>query len=414
VNPITARPLTLELYGAPGALEEVALEARGSIAHPWKPHKFGATAETPKGFVRVRGASWDLACELCARLSTVHDVRLAFPPITVSGWDDLPRAVSTLPWDALFDTDEPLEIRTEAFPGALAHAGRLRQTIEDVFDAHGFRAPNPDEPFTRLEFTAAQTHLRVRVSLGGDALHKRGWRAGTGTLATLREDLAAAALRRLAAFEPRALRADHIAVPFAGSGTLGVEAWHALGGLPPAIWGAERTWQRLAQPSPSSRTWWQNRIRRAAREARLPRVTFIERDAEQFAELEGNVRRVRTVLGGQGVSVPSIETWLEDAFETSGFVKHGEVTLLPLHPPYGLRLARASDIGALYARLGRAVQNWGLEATRSDGALVGFCLCPSEEVWRAFLAGLEGVRVQTSHVSQGGLDVRLVAFATPG
>jgi 23S rRNA G2445 N2-methylase RlmL len=415
VNPITARPLTLELYGAPGALEEVALEAAAVFNAPWKPHKFVASVEVARGFVRVKGAAWDLACELTARMGTVHDVRLAFPALKVSDWSEVPATLERYPWDALFDDREPLEIRAEAFPGALGHAGRLRQAVEDFFDARGSRAPRAGEPFTRLEFTAAAQHLRVRVSLGDDALHKRGWRARTGSLATLREDLASSVLVRLGVRDPRASRADHIAVPFAGSGTLGVEAWHALYGLPPAVWGVERAWRRLAHPSAGSQAWWQRRIERAAGECVLPGVTFIERSAAQFDELEANVGVVRSRLEAAGVDVPALRAVHGDAFavEPELIAPRGAVTLLPLHPPYGVRLAQDADMEALYSRLGRAVDGWAHSAVQGGGALVGCCLCPSEPLWRTFCAELGDLYLETSHVSQGGLDVRVVLFATP-
>ena len=77
-----------------------------------------------------------------------------------------------------------------------------------------------DEPSIRVDLETFADHFRVRVSLGNDALHKRGWRAVTGTLATLREDIACAALMRLSVFEPRALQASQISVPFAGDSTM--------------------------------------------------------------------------------------------------------------------------------------------------------------------------------------------------
>jgi 23S rRNA G2445 N2-methylase RlmL len=414
VNPITARPMTLELYGAPGTLPEVAAEARAIIAAPWKPHKFTAEILEPRGFVRVRGASWDLACEIAARASTMHDVRLAFPAVNLRGWDDVEPALERLPWGSLLPEDEMLEVRAEAGSGLLPHAGRLQRITEEFFAARGMRIGR-EEPFTRLEVETGADRLRVRVSLGNDALHKRGWRAETGTLATLREDLASAALRRLAAWEPRALEATRISVPFAGSGTLGVEAWHALFGLPPAIWGASRPWQRLAFPTEATLNWWWRRVVRAARDTSLPAIIFIENDAPQMQELEANLENVTRLLEEEDIALPNLETLLADVFalEASRLVPAGQVTLMPLHPPYGLRLSRGADIEALYAKLGRAVKRWTLETDQSVGAvLIGFCLCPSLEAWRAFQAGLDGVRLETSHVTQGGLDVRVCCFSS--
>ncbi len=413
MNPLTARPQTLELYGAPGTLPEVAAEATQIIKDPWKPHKFAATAVAARGFVRVRGASWELACELAARGSTVHDVRLAFPAVTVRDWDDVPFALAGLPWQGLLPDGDALEIHTEAAGGALPHAGRLQRVAEEFFAARGFETGKL-QPFTRLELETGADHLRVRVSLGNDALHKRGWRATTGTLASLREDLAASALQRLAAFEPRTFEATQITVPFAGSGTLGVEAWHALFGLPPAIWGAMRSWQRLLTPSDANLQWWWRRVVRAAQEAHLPPITFIENHPRQFQELEANVQNVSALLEEEGVNLSTLETLLADVFSVPAerISPPGAITLLPLHPPYGLRLAQESDMEALYTRLGQSVRAWALEANQGGGGLTGFCLCPSAELWRAFRAGLDGMRVETSHVTQGGLDVRLCCFSS--
>ena len=138
MNVITSRPLTLELYGSPGTLPEVAADATAIIAAPWKPHKFAATVEVARGFVRVRGASWELACELAARLSTVHDVCLAFLSVVVKSWSDVPLALRKLPFNDLLEPGEMLEVRAEAANGVLPHAGRLQEVAEEFFSVRGY------------------------------------------------------------------------------------------------------------------------------------------------------------------------------------------------------------------------------------------------------------------------------------
>ncbi len=394
MNPITSKPQTLELFAAPGCLPEAKLEAEAIAASPWKPLKFQPSLEVQKGFVRVQNASWDFACELVARAATLHDLRLVFPKSRVHGWNDLPRVLGRFPWGALLPDSANLEFRVEAFAGVMPHAGRIQKIAEELFTAHGFRLSGHQPPI-RIHLTSSGDDLRVGVSLGHE-LHKRGWRASTGTLAPLREDLAAAALWRLKSFEPRLLEVTQVAVPFAGSGTLGIEAWHVLG-LPPVIWGAERSWQRLCSPEAKTLGWWQKRISRAAQN-KLPELMFVESDAVQFAELEGNMARVAQTIQSQ------VTLHHADAFQQSFLSKDGLV-LLPLHPPYGLRLS-SDNPEALYAKLGKAVQTWSLETQ-----LIGFCLCPSESTWRVFRAGLGNLRLETSHFTQGGLDVRLCCFS---
>ena len=417
MNVITSRPLTLELYGSPGTLPEVAADAAQIIAAPWKPHKFVATVEQARGFVRVRGASWELACELAARLSTVHDVYLAFLSVTVKSWMDVPLALGKLPFKDLLEPGELLEVRAEAANGVLPHAGRLQEIAEEFFGVRGYgilTENNPRvTPFTRIELETGADRLRVRVSLGSDALHKRGWRALTGTPATLREDLASAVLKRLTAFEPRAIQAESIVVPFAGSGTLGVEAWHALFGLPPSIWNSSRAWKYLAHPTHAAQNWWDKRITRAATEAKLPELLFIENNRKQFQELEANLQNVSDTLENLGVNVPRVTALLKDVFlmPNSEIITPRAITLMPLHPPYGLRL-HDSNVDALFADLGLKVRDWALEARASGGVLIGFCLCPSDVLWRAFRNGLGDLRFDTTHVTQGGLDVRVCTFSS--
>jgi 23S rRNA G2445 N2-methylase RlmL len=413
----TAHPQTLELFGPPGGLAELLLEAQSILELPWKPHKFAARLESARGFVRVKNASWDQACELSARLTCAHDVRLALADARIRGWNDLEAVLEQLPWNLLLPHGESLELHTEAGAGVCNHAGKLKRIAEGFLARHGFGVELGSDRFTRLELMTHQHTFRVRLSLGNDALHKRGWRARTGSLATLREDLACVALRRLAELEPRVQAATDMVVPFAGSGTLGLEAWHALCGLPPSVWDAERSWQRLLSPSAATRAWWNNRITRAARAARLVPITLIERDARQTKELRLNLRHALAHLERHNVLLPACEILEADVFKVpvESIIKRnvlsGRVTLMPLHPPYGLRLARSSDTFALYDRLGRSVSEWGRVTQASGGALIGFCLCPSEALWRVFQAHLPQARVHTSHVTQGGLDVRLCAFS---
>ncbi len=429
MNVMTSRPLTLELYGSPGTLPEVAADANAIIAKPWKPHKFAASVEQARGFVRVRGASWELTCELAARLSTVHDLCLAFLSVTVKSWSDVPLALGKLPFKDLLKPGCTLEIRAEAANGVLPHAGRLQEIAEEFFSVRGYdillKDDARDSQFTRIELETGADRLRVRVSLGSDALHKRGWRALTGTPATLREDLASAVLKRLTAFEPRASEASSVVVPFAGSGTLGIEAWHSLFGLPPSIWNSSRAvsdsaprfaraWKSLTQPTEVAQKWWNKRILRAATETQLPELTFIENNRKQFHELEQNLENVTEMLEDFGLQLPRISALLKDVFQVSNteIIKPGAITLMPLHPPYGLRLNQETDVEKLFSDLGLKVKEWALEARVSGGALVGFCLCPSDVLWRHFRNGLGDLEFDTSHVTQGGLDVRVCNFSS--
>lgn len=390
MNPFLAKPQTFELFTAPGCLEEAALETEEILSTPWKPQKFSPVIEMQNGFVRLRHASWDTGCEIAARASTLHDVRLHLVAAKVRGWFDVERILERQLWGALLPVGENVQFRARAY-GNLPHAGRLEEIAAELFAKNGL-TESDQEPFTQIRLTSSGDYLRVAVSLGNDALHKRGWRTAVSSPATLREDLASAALRRLLPFAPDVHKVNQIVVPFAGSGTLGLEAWHSLFGLPPASWSSARPWQRLTMPNVATQDWWTRRIQSAAAATQLPPITFIENDPKQIQELEQNMANHKNTT-----------VHFADAF---GFkMPKGETVLLPLHPPYGLRLETETEPLTLYRDLGRQVAHWGLESK-----LIGFCLCPTEETWRAFRAGLQDFEIQTSHLTQGGLDVRWCGF----
>jgi 23S rRNA G2445 N2-methylase RlmL len=411
-----ARPHALALHGPGGGLAEVFAEASAALATPWKPHKFEAQVEQRDRVVLLHHLAWEQAQELAARLATVHDLRLMLAKARIQGWDDLGRVVRRQPWAELLPFDASIDLHADAAPGVCDHAGTVWEVAAEALGRCGLRGADPDvaegtEPVLRLDVVTWQDQVRLGISLGNGALFKRGWRAHTSTLASLREDVAAVALHRLWGLVPAAASADHVLVPLAGSGTLGLEAWHSLG-LPPGVWGKPQPWQWLGNPSPASQAWWPRRIRQAARAVALPALSFIERDERQASELRANIAHASHLLTQVGVAPPAIRAMTSDLFEHGGeLLGDHQLTLLPLHPPYGLRLANHSDLARFYDRLGRWVAGLLRTGERQGQAVVGFCLCPTEELWRAFRAGLgHEVATTTSHLSQGGLDVRHCGF----
>jgi 23S rRNA G2445 N2-methylase RlmL len=419
MHPILARPQTLALYGPPGGLAEVALEAKAILADPWKPHKFAASIVPARGYIRVWHIAWEQAQELAARLSTIHDARLILGEGKIRDWQDVEATLERQPWSALLPKNAVIDLHSDAGAGVCAHAGKLWQLGADVLTEHGYRGATEAtiSEAVRIDLVTYQDNFRIAVSLGNDALHKRGWRARAASLATLREDLAAVALRRALELEPRLAETSQVLVPLAGSGTLGFEAWHALAGLPPAIWGTERPWLWLCAPSEAAASWWPRRIQRAAQAVLLPALTFIERDERQAVELRQNIAEAEAILSANQIVTPTIRVEVGDvlALSPKSLLAPNQVTLLPLHPPYGLRLAQNSDLEAFYGRLGRWVGEM-LSACDENTILAGFCLCPSEALWYAFMQGIQDVRpdaaLATSHLTQGGLDVRLCVFSS--
>lgn len=140
--------------------------------------------------------------------------------------------VRRMPWAELFSAPEnTLAIFVHGTSTELLKTNfvalKIKDAICDEVRKSGLERPNVDRSMATVRLEVQMNSGRCEISLdlsGPDVLHRRGWRAESGS-APLRENRAAA-LARLCEAEKYSIIAD----PFCGSGTLLVEAaWRRLG-----------------------------------------------------------------------------------------------------------------------------------------------------------------------------------------
>lgn len=258
---------------------------------------------------------------------------------------DAVRALDLSPW---LRPDGTLAVRVALKGSPLTHSQFVAQRTKDAVvdrmrELHGVR-PSVDKErpelglFVRLE--------RERGSLwaeaSGEPLFVRGYRAGSGGEAPLKETLAASLLR-LGGWD----RERPLGDPMCGSGTFGIEAalWArdvAPGLLRDEIGFGYRRWPCVGQAERAH-----DRALEEAARARVrrdgPRIRLADHDPAAAARAGENARRAG-VSTDLSVGVEAFERTLADAPDGAFVITN---------PPYGERLAATAE---LYADLGAALR----------------------------------------------------------
>ncbi|HUX19738.1 MAG TPA: hypothetical protein VMW69_00775, partial [Spirochaetia bacterium] len=264
--------------------------------------------------------------------------------------------------------------------------------------------------------------------LVGEPIWKRGYRAELSTTAPLREDLAQSAIRMALAGDPAQTAPRSLFVPFAGSGTLLFEYLIAFFGIPPFVFRERYAFERFACGVPPSVGW----VRRKLSEELAGRLKgerrlcagLVDNDPAAIESVRENLRRFTGAVASTAIAEPQLEgvpldldlvcadvfseawsNWLRGRLSTGAQGTEG--LFLPLNPPYGIRLPTGST-EELYGRIGEACRL--LSESLRPRRLSGFVLCPTESSWGRFMRGGAGLTFETSHLTHGGIDIRLCRF----
>jgi putative N6-adenine-specific DNA methylase len=224
----------------------------------------------------------------------------------------------------------------------------------------------------------------ISLDSSGDLLHRRGYRLASGK-APLRETLAAALLLA-SQWDPATPLVD----PFAGSGTIPIEAALLARRIPP---GRHRTFAFQRWPSWQPARW--QALLEAADGGTLPRapapILGRDRDAGAVTAAGENASRA-------GVA-PDIE--LGQAAVSSLIPPPGPGALVS-NPPYGVRVGAQRELRDLYARLGAVARR------RLPGWRVTLLLPAYPHERETGLAWRECFRSRN-----GGIPVRAVTAEVP-
>jgi putative N6-adenine-specific DNA methylase len=289
------------------------------------------------------------------------------------------RKALRLPWGRFIKPGTRLRVRASSRKSRLNHTGRIAETLlESVDRVLGRAAPPEDGPEQLLIARFEDDWCHLSVDCSGDLLHRRGYREDIGP-APLRETLAAGVLLLLG-WEGTTPLVDLMC----GSGTFPIEAALLASRRPP---GAGRTFSFMNWPRYRPGLW-QALLAEAVRGKRdsLPAILGSDRDEKVLEAAGRNAARagVADLLTFRQQDISAQST-----FEGSGLVL--------CNPPYGARLGRSDDLGALYSLLGKVYRN-------SFAGWRGALLCPDPHLAEATGLPLRKVAVLDS----GGIRVALM------
>lgn len=249
----------------------------------------------------------------------------------------------------------------------LFNARCVKDGIVDRLRALTGARPDVDvrAPDVRVSARLHRDRVTLGIDLCGDALHRRGYRGGTGA-APLKESLAAAVLLR--GDWPRIAAAGGMLFdPACGSGTLLIEGAAMAQRQAPGL-----TRDLAAQRWPGhDRAAWDAACAEARAQqldiAALPRLLGADADGRVLGHARENAGRagVAAAIHFEQAPLARVDTVLDGGAEAG---------LLVCNPPYGERMGEVAALKPLYADLGRLVRerasDWNVAILTVDGPLV--------------------------------------------
>ncbi|MEI6452852.1 MAG: bifunctional 23S rRNA (guanine(2069)-N(7))-methyltransferase RlmK/23S rRNA (guanine(2445)-N(2))-methyltransferase RlmL, partial [Actinomycetes bacterium] len=278
--------------------------------------------------------------------------------------DALYATTSRVDWDTHLGVDGTLAVDFSGTSGTIRDtrygAVRMKDAVVDQFRArHGDRRPSVDTraPDLRINGHLMRGRVTVSLDLGGDSLHRRGYRTDRVQVeAPLKENLAAAVLL-FAAWPQEAAAGGSFLDPLCGSGTLPIEAAFMAADVAPGLLRAEglsgfaflrwlghdaAAWERLVGEARQRRTAGLSRLKAAA-----PGQTVSGSDYDPRAVRVAQACVEHAGLGG------AVAISQRELVELRAPAARG---LVAANAPYGERLGRRDDAEALTRLLGERLR----------------------------------------------------------
>lgn len=335
-----------------------------------------------------------------SRLASRVIVRLAH--FDARDFATLEKQAARVPWTRVISPAVPVQLRVTCRKSRLYHSDAVaervaRGIVNAVPNAQilGAAAKDeddelsetlaPDAPTQLIVVRFERDHCVISADSSGTLLHRRGWRQAIAK-APLRETLAAVMLAAMP-WDGEIPLVD----PFAGSGTIGIEAALRVRRIAPGL-----TRSFAMEHWPDADASMHAGVRESAQQQVRPSIgvpiVLRDRDAGAIVAARANAERA---------GVLADVTIEQGALSETELAQYGARGLLLTNPPYGHRIGDGADLRGLYARLGDVLRvggrGWRLAM-----------LMPND---RALLGQLRLSVSPLLRTSNGGLPVALLATA---
>lgn len=398
--PISARPHVFYIRPAPGWLELLHHEVQSIVETPLQKYKFIPKITPLKGTVKLHRCDWRQGLEVMLRLTTAHDVEWLILESKCNQWSEVDAILERVPWDEIVaDREIPIHVTTDVSQGFTQHSSKLRENFCKI---SGLTHVSEGGLF-RFKVELKSDFLKISVSLCGEPLYKRGYKAKLQATAPLAEHQAAASIHWVMEQGVNSETVSQVFVPFAGTGTFGFESLIVFAKTGSGAFEREFSCDRFPCVSSATMGFYRKKLKERLYSALPPKIIFNEINPEACEVLKENIQKI-----AQQVKTVSIDLIEGDLFESSvSFAGEGKILML-FNPPYGDRLAKNSSVNQIYKKLGQWTRT---QMDRYPNQIVGGCLCPDSSTWREFSKALNTQNTQTHHFTHGGKEMRLVRWS---
>lgn len=412
---IHGQPHHLRLLGPRSLADVLQSECETILGELFHPHQDAKppTVRCAEDGLHVGPLDFRSLIQVAGQVLCPRDIIWPLHASKVSHNSEFVKAVQRVPWDLVLPKGAALAARVQARQSRLYHEGMLQEWLAKELARLGFAPGERDDADYLVDVRLIDNRLELGLSLSRGQHYRRGIKRDLRSLASMREDLAAAAsLWCLQEAGFKTVKDYHhkswtVVVPFAGSGTLAYEAAIRLAGIPRAFLPEPLSLESL--PCTPAATWSFLQQRWRARFCGPGQIALrlLERDLEQFSALETNTSAFMAAVEPalwQPAKVKLIQadvyhvpfSWCEPAMGWA---------MLPLNPPYGDRLATTGN--KPYAQLGGWVREF---CTLPWAGVCGYCFAPDQQQAQDFVRALPDLQCTQREVQHGGKDVVLLAF----
>lgn len=282
--------------------------------------------------------------QLCLWSRIANRVQLVLFSGHVSNEQTLRHLCTEFHWQTVFAHDKTIAVEfhgaSELIRNTMFGAQVVKDGIVDYFRKANGTRPTVDKenPQVLIHAYLKNDLLTVSFDLTGYSLHQRGYRSGAGA-APLKENVAAALLMR-AKWPELAEQGYGLCDPFAGAGTLVIEAAMMAARIAPGLLRQDQSLVHWAQHQPSL---WE-KLRALALQQVKPlgiKLLGTDSDPKLIAIARSNAEKA-------GV-MPLVDFQLKEVSEA---LPNAEKGLLVCNPPYGERMGDATGLVPLYQQLG--------------------------------------------------------------
>ena len=388
-----------------------------------------------KSTLCVENVHLDTIFEILLRSSLATDVRLVLGEGRVVSKSNLKALCDKIPWESYLNTSLPIKFKVDSIASELYHEGAMKEVVQSsVLSTFLKASPKAFEDIeddslsknlvNHLYFEILKNKLTISLSLAGCDLYKRNMKKNFAASAPLREDYAFVCLEKGEQFLKKNLPQSVVStlfVPFGGTGTFVFEYIRALFLFSNNFFNRKFSFEETSIYKEKTINFLNKKMLSLSEEKTIQLRKIIYSDIfskteeifkENFQSLLQKIKfkseKITTVLETVSLTSDVSDFFKMDARNFSKQFIEGETVLMPLNPPYGLRLNSKADSLKVYQKIIVKLDEISESLRLRNVSLCYFLLCPSEETWSLAVGHWKNKKTDTFHFTQGGLHIRVL------